>query len=503
MKISMSLVGNLLAGVICIATIGPSHAYAQAVRSSTEPARRSLIPAGTGSSPDLAEADAVAGSGATFLLSLEPIVDSIGPAGSTIRVEAFLTNISGADFLIWGYQIDLPCVIQAQPGGAGEMFAQPTPPCQTSEDCPLGAVCELRSPPIPNLCTSTFVDDFSHAASGSVPWVFLEDGLKPVALLACRGAGAPGPGQDPVLFPTGARRYAGTTRYRVSDCASGTFVIIPESMTDPCTNLNLTRIIDSQYQCEPFILSTATITVPSGQCCVGDVCVEDSIGPICCYDNHPGASWTPNRTCADACGCASDAECDDDVTCSGVERCQDGQCVPGTPPTCPPSTAPCFDRICDQGADLCLGLRKPTGTPCDTGNDCEIGATCTFFGACHGTLLPAGSPCEDGNACTQSDACDSAGQCYAGPTITCGDIFYCNGVETCDPAVGCISGTSPCGPLENCDEETDSCSPAVIPTTTTWGLVVLTITFLIAGKTRFGRAVIWPPDGRRRFKERR
>jgi hypothetical protein len=56
------------------------------------------------------------------------------------------------------------------------------------------------------------------------------------------------------------------------------------------------------------------------------------------------------------------------------------------------------------------------------------------------------------------DTC-TAGVC-AGPAVTCSDNNVCNGVETCDPASGCVGGTPP-----NCNDNdvctTDTCDPVM------------------------------------------
>jgi len=108
--------------------------------------------------------------------------------------------------------------------------------------------------------------------------------------------------------------------------------------------------------------------------------------------------------------------------------------------------------------------------------------------------------------------------------VQCDDGVFCNGLETQDPAVGCVPGTPPnCDDgvactIDSCDETIhgcqhvpndalcddgdpctrdqctltgcvnvdDMCSP--IPTASQWGLVVLTLLLLSAAKVRFGFA---------------
>ena len=49
--------------------------------------------------------------------------------------------------------------------------------------------------------------------------------------------------------------------------------------------------------------------------------------------------------------------------------------------------------------------------------------------------------CDDGDART-TDVCDpGTGATYT--ALICDDMMFCNGVETCDSAVGCMAGTPP------------------------------------------------------------
>jgi len=65
--------------------------------------------------------------------------------------------------------------------------------------------------------------------------------------------------------------------------------------------------------------------------------------------------------------------------------------------------------------------------------------------------------CEDGVVCTV-DVCDvETGLCSNEPVdAACDDGRFCNGVETCDAAEDCLSGSDPCAPGEACDE-VDGC----------------------------------------------
>src|SRR5688572_21979848 len=72
--------------------------------------------------------------------------------------------------------------------------------------------------------------------------------------------------------------------------------------------------------------------------------------------------------------------------------------------------------------------------------------------------------CDDGIACTFGTCDLTIGLCrFVADDARCGDDVYCNGVERCDPRIGCTAGPptscsdlTPCT-IDRCDEETRSC----------------------------------------------
>jgi hypothetical protein len=116
--------------------------------------------------------------------------------------------------------------------------------------------------------------------------------------------------------------------------------------------------------------------------------------------------------------------CDDGEVCNGLESCENGACVSGTP------------------------------LDCDDGNTCNGVETCDPTTGCQpGTPLN----CNDGNPCTD-DSCNPATGCVFTPddTNTCDDGFFCNGQETCMNGQ-CIDGPDPCPNNVNCDEGGEIC----------------------------------------------
>src|SRR5262249_27569113 len=177
----------------------------------------------------------------------------------------------------------------------------------------------------------------------------------------------------------------------------------------------------------------------SGQCGVGvappcddgNPCTDDLCSPsLGCYhaDNtapcNDGNLCTNNDTCAVGVCAGTPIDCNNNDLCDGVETCNpaNGQCVPGTAPSC------------------------------DDGNDCTGDFCDAALGCLHTNLT---DPCDDGNPCTGPDRCGN-GLC-SGPAVDCNDGNFCNGSEVCDPLTGgCLAGAPPsCTDADDCT--LDSC----------------------------------------------
>ncbi len=147
--------------------------------------------------------------------------------------------------------------------------------------------------------------------------------------------------------------------------------------------------------------------------------------------------------------CTTDADCDDGLSCSGVETCVNGSCVAGDPISCDDGVE-CTVDTCDE---LTSCVNTPDDSACSDGSLCTGVETCDPLSGCQpGTPLD----CDDGDLCT-TDGCDPATGCTATP-VDCDDGDACT-AETCDPETGCQPGT----PID-CDDSnvctTDSCDSA-------------------------------------------
>jgi len=98
-----------------------------------------------------------------------------------------------------------------------------------------------------------------------------------------------------------------------------------------------------------------------------------------------------------------------------------------------------YTGSCDTGSGLCENIGIPV---CDDLNACNGLETCEPFVGC---VAGATLDCDDQDACTD-DSCDEFLGCvYA--VLVCDDGDACNGEETCDPGTGCVAGEIP-----DCDD---------------------------------------------------
>ncbi|HZF52777.1 MAG TPA: hypothetical protein VE093_29175 [Polyangiaceae bacterium] len=141
--------------------------------------------------------------------------------------------------------------------------------------------------------------------------------------------------------------------------------------------------------------------------------------------------------------CQTNADCDDNVFCNGVETCDAGTCAMGAPPSCDDGVA-CSVDVCDSITDACANA--PNNAACDNGLFCDgIEACDLVLGGC---APSAGSPCDDGVGCT-ADACDEAADScsHAPDNAACDNQVKCDGTEVCNALFGCLSSN----PL-SCDD---------------------------------------------------
>lgn len=212
-----------------------------------------------------------------------------------------------------------------------------------------------------------------------------------------------------------------------------------------------------------------------GPCDDGDPCTEGDF----CADGVcvPGTA---------VCVCSSDADCaefDDGDLCNGTMFCQEGVCVvdPATVVRCDaPPPGSCMEAQCNPATGLCETSALPDGTDCEDGDlctgpdtchagDCVGGPAleCDTIGPCHEafcdpaegcvTEVLVGAPCEDGDACTEGETCSAEGACTGGAPLDCDDGDDCTD-DVCDPSAGCYHSynEAPCNDGNPCTDD-DHC----------------------------------------------
>ena len=172
-----------------------------------------------------------------------------------------------------------------------------------------------------------------------------------------------------------------------------------------------------------------------GCCAVGSECQDAGLGAECVVV-----------------GCQSAEDCDDDDACNGVETCETGTCVAGTPPVCPDDNNPCTVEACDSVAG-CGSSPVANNTPCPNSTVCDGDETCQS-GVCS-----AGTPlsCFDLKPCTTDDCnpltgCTFVDTCEFGYTCTTQGCFE-TGSELCSDGIdNDMNGLTDCEDMDICGD---------------------------------------------------
>lgn len=182
--------------------------------------------------------------------------------------------------------------------------------------------------------------------------------------------------------------------------------------------------------------------------------------------------------------CCQVSGCDNFTPCTGVETCNQlsGVCEIGAPLDCSLLDQPsnCTFGLCDVQSQQCVvqHLLNTCGDGIlECGEECEadlntgiFNSTCdpltclNITSVCGNEILEQGEQCDDatdeccdqltcqfkaaGTSCTGVDVCNNyecsaLGECDFASTVVCDDADPCNGEETCNPSIGCISGPAP------------------------------------------------------------
>lgn len=286
----------------------------------------------------------------------------------------------------------------------------------------------------------------------------------------------------------GEEHYVSSFVFRTSADARGVFTVsaLPEGAPGSINNGSFVRNQNGAAMIQATNLIAARVHLRTAQCCnARRMCLGDFTQADCFAQG--GVAWTPTARCDQAapCPCVTNAHCDDGIPCTidtcspqapgadpigcvltandsacgnslfcdGIESCVLGTgCVAGTPVNCNDGVA-CTQDSCNEGTDSCD--ESPNDAACDDGLFCNGSETC------HVTLgCKVGTPpdSDDGIACTL-DTCDEMnGTVHTPSDALCDNGVFCDGAETCNPAMGCEAGANPCGnPTPICDENANQC----------------------------------------------
>lgn len=169
---------------------------------------------------------------------------------------------------------------------------------------------------------------------------------------------------------------------------------------------------------------------------------------LSCADSAECGTWVCDKgLCVDPATlskkCATTADCDDGLFCTGVETCQKGFCVSSAPP-CGSSFA-CLVPSCDEAEDACAVA--PDHGRCKDGFYCNATVGCTEGKGCQKDGDDA--PCQDGVVCNGAERCSSF-QCVPGPAAATDDGNPCT-VDFCAEPDGPGHLPDPLRVREPCD----------------------------------------------------
>jgi len=185
-------------------------------------------------------------------------------------------------------------------------------------------------------------------------------------------------------------------------------------------------------------------TCDDGVSCTSDGCVEgagcvsrpnDALCP-------PGEVCTPGGCIPNTTRCRTNADCDDHLTCNGVETCDpaSGQCFGGAPMFCGDGVA-CTDDQCIEG----FGCAHAANSA-----ECPLGQICNPMIGCQTRTCGASGGCDDGDPCNGIEFCSPDGLCHPGSPLNCNDGNMCT-LDFCVTGRGCVSQTQ----MEICNDGID------------------------------------------------
>jgi hypothetical protein len=166
---------------------------------------------------------------------------------------------------------------------------------------------------------------------------------------------------------------------------------------------------------------------------------------------------------------ANGTPCDDDLFCTDVDTCSEGECT-GSVRDCAQDATSCQVSLgCDESSDQCVLSSLAFGTACDDGLYCTEIDQCDGGGNCVGSSrdCSTGVPqCEVNAGCDETlEACTTV---PAALGTVCDDGLFCTGVDQCDGAGACAGSDRDCSAFDGdcvvgtCNEGLLSCESTPI-----------------------------------------
>ena len=168
----------------------------------------------------------------------------------------------------------------------------------------------------------------------------------------------------------------------------------------------------------------------------------------------------------------NNAACQDGLYCNGQEICDTSAgCIDGPDPNLSDGVA-CTVDTCDEANDT--RVNTPDNSKCDNGKFCDGTETCDATLGCLSGTPPV---IDDGVSCTDDSCNETNGVVNTPNDANCADILYCNGDETCDPVNDCQPGTTVSCPPDDackmnytCNESTQTCVGTKVTHNISWSI---------------------------------
>ena len=261
-------------------------------------------------------------------------------------------------------------------------------------------------------------------------------------------------------------------------------------------------VCDGIGQCGPYYQpADFPCRTSTGVCDVAELCT--GISAQCPPDGFQPAN-VECRTAEDVCDVAefctgSAAVCPDDSLEPSDAVCREaaGECdvtefCTGLNVSCPPNNFASADIPCADDGDECTLDRCDGSGTCGHPENTDCGACCLLSAECRDRLLPLTCTSQGGTSFGAGSVCmgDSDGD---GVDERCDD---CPGVDDAVFGIPICSGSGkPCETDADCGVN-GVCAPAchgAIPTVSQWGMLILALSLLVAGKVYFGRRPVPVP----------